>query len=155
MTRFFSDFLFSHLFSIFFSTFYVCGHVFRIHGIACVKKMQCFASETFWNHRDPKVQTFSKLFGDTFEDFDDFKMHLHFVFWFWKSIFGFQALRDISLWRFPLLIKSHKIYSVNLVGCAQYANSFVNLFVLQEVSVRHLRFGSSVKKSAAAWFAGL
>ena len=36
--------------------------------------------ERFGNHYDPKVQfTFSNLFGNTFEDLDDFKMYLHFV----------------------------------------------------------------------------
>ena len=36
--------------------------------------------ERFGNHYDPKVQfKFSNLFGNTFEDLDDFKMYLHFV----------------------------------------------------------------------------
>ena len=54
--------------------------------------------ERFGNHYDPKVQfTFSNLFGNTFEDLDDFKMYLHFCFGSGESIFGSQALRDISL----------------------------------------------------------
>ena len=35
--------------------------------------------ERFGNHYDPKVQFTFYLFGNTFEDLDDFKMYLHFV----------------------------------------------------------------------------
>ena len=75
----------------------VWSWVFRTCGIACVEVQWFCFGNVFGNHNDPKVQfTFSNLFGNTFEDLDDFKMYLHFV-WFRESIFGSQALRDISL----------------------------------------------------------
>ena len=75
----------------------VWSWVFRTCGIACVEVQWFCFGNVFGNHYDPKVQfTFSNLFGNTFEDLDDFKMYLHFV-WFRESIFGSQALRDISL----------------------------------------------------------
>ena len=75
----------------------VWSWVFRTCGVACVKVQWFCFGNVFGNHYDPKVQfTFSNLFGNTFEDLDDFKMYLHFV-WFRDSIFGSQALRDISL----------------------------------------------------------
>ena len=75
----------------------VWSWVFRTCGIACVEVQWFCFGNVFGNHNDPKVQfTFSNLFGNTFEDLDDFKMYLHFVS-FQESIFGSQALRDISL----------------------------------------------------------
>ena len=75
----------------------VWSWVFRTCGIACVEVQWFCFGNVFGNRNDPKVQfTFSNLFGNTFEDLDDFKMYLHFV-WFRESIFGSQALRDISL----------------------------------------------------------
>ena len=75
----------------------VWSWVFRTCGIACVEVQWFCFGNVFGNHNDPKVQfTFSNLFGNTFEDLDDFKIYLHFV-WFRESIFGSQALRDISL----------------------------------------------------------
>ena len=53
--------------------------------------------ERFGNHYDPKVQfTFSNLFGNTFEDLDDFKMYLHFVLVLRNPLLD-PKLRDISL----------------------------------------------------------
>ena len=70
----------------------VWSWVFRTCGIACVEVQWFCFGNVFGNHNDPKVQfTFSNLFGNTFEDLDDFKMYLHFV-WFRESIFGSQAL---------------------------------------------------------------
>ena len=70
----------------------VWSWVLRTCGIACVEVQWFCFGNVFGNHNDPKVQfTFSNLFGNTFEDLDDFKMYLHFV-WFRESIFGSQAL---------------------------------------------------------------
>ena len=75
----------------------VWSWVSRTCGIACVEVQRFCFGNVFGNHNDPKVQfTFSNLFGNTFEDLGDFKMYLHFV-WFRESIFGSQALGDISL----------------------------------------------------------
>ena len=91
--------LFHRLFQLqrLFQRLSVWSWVFRTCGIACVEVQWFCFGNVFGNHNDPKVQfMFSNLFGNTFEDLDDFKMYLHFI-WFRESIFGSQVLRDISL----------------------------------------------------------